>query len=239
MENKLRDVLEGKELELNGESCTVKLLDVMPRLVKRNVEDAIVISARTSTGLGLKSEEQDRKLVRYLLRNAHTSPLESVKLTFHISCPIFTSRHLIRHRTANVNEFSQRYAQVREGHYTPKLRLQCKKNKQSSEEDTKVPEEALSLLEETEKLLKQIETNYEELLKLGVAREVARYCLPLSTWTELVYTLDLNNFIKFLRLRTHESAQKEVREVANFMWQLCKDLMPTVAEYLAEEGCVE
>jgi thymidylate synthase (FAD) len=228
------DVLSGRSLCIFKPSCTVELLDVMPRLVKRTIEDAIIISARTSTGNGLKTEQEDKRLLLYLLRNNHTSPLESVKFSFRIKCPIFTARQLIRHRTANINEFSQRYAQV-EGRYKPLdnprgIRVQSTINKQGSVDEENNPQ-VIQKIEEVENLLDQIDQKYKELLQLNVAREIARFCLPLSTWTVLVFTMDLNNFLKFLRLRLDHHAQEEIRDVASSMWDLTKDLMPTVREF--------
>ena len=235
----LIDVLQGVETKVEFASGHVILLDVMPRKVQRSIEDAIVRSARTSFASGLKSAKQDSKLVRYLLVNRHTSPLESVKFSFHIKCPVFTSRQLIRHRTANINEFSMRYAQV-QGRYKPisdpeGIRMQCSVNKQSSTEASSDKlEQIYPLMYQTEELLDQIQANYEKLLALGCAKEVARFCLPMSSWTELILTLDLNNFLKFLSLRMDSHAQQEIRDVAEGMWKLTKDLMPTVRDWFEE-----
>nr|WIL03961.1 thymidylate synthase [Cedratvirus lena]WIL04543.1 thymidylate synthase [Cedratvirus duvanny] len=238
-EDNLIDVLKGVKREVVFASGHVKILDIMPRLVERSIEDAIVRSARTSFASGLKSKEQDAKLVRYLLLNRHTSPLESVKFTFHIRCPVFTARQLIRHRTANINEFSMRYAKV-QGRYRPirdpeGIRIQCSVNKQSSTEASLEKEAQIyPLMYQTEELLDQIQENYEKLLTLGCAKEVARFCLPMSSWTELIFTIDLNNFLKFLSLRMDSHAQKEIRDVAEGMWNLTKDLMPTVRDWFEE-----
>ncbi|SPN79005.1 Thymidylate synthase ThyX [Brazilian cedratvirus IHUMI] len=240
-DDNLINVLKGVEREVSFASGHVKLLDVMPRLVERSIEDAIVRSARTSFASGLKSKEQDSKLVRYLLKNRHTSPLESVKFTFHLRCPVFTARQIIRHRTANINEFSMRYARV-QGRYKPiadpeGIRMQCSLNKQSSTEaSSEKLDQLYPLMYQTEELLDQIQENYEKMLALGCAKEVARFCLPMSSWTELIFTIDLNNFLKFLSLRMDSHAQKEIRDVAEGMWKLTKDLMPTVRDWFEENN---
>jgi thymidylate synthase (FAD) len=241
LEDGLIDVLQGVITSTEFASGHVKLLDVMPRKVERSIEDVIVRSARTSFASGLKSKEQDDKLVRYLLKNRHTSPLESVKFSFHVRCPIFTARQLIRHRTANINEFSMRYAQV-QGRYKPisdpqGIRMQCNVNKQSSQEaPSEKMDQIYPLMYQTEELLDQIQENYEKMLALGCAKEVARFCLPMSSWTELIFTIDLNNFLKFLSLRMDLHAQKEIRDVAEGMWNLTKDLMPTVRDWFEESN---
>lgn len=233
------DVLYNRPRVIEKPSCTVELLDVMPRLPQRGIEDAIAISARTSTGGELKSPEEDKRLIRYLLKNQHTSPFESVKFTFRIKCPLFTSRQLLRHRTANVNEFSQRYSEVK-GRYNPLdnprgIRMQSSVNKQGSSVDG-IPERAVQAVAEIESLLDQIESKYKELLSLGVAREVARYCLPLSSWTVIVFTIDLHNFLKLLKLRLDHHAQLEIQDVTRSMWDLVKDIMPVVRDWFQEEG---
>ncbi|SPN78857.1 Thymidylate synthase ThyX [Cedratvirus Zaza IHUMI] len=235
----LIDVLRGVRNKIEFASGHVILVDIMPRKVQRSIEDAIVLSARTSFASGLKSIKQDSKLVRYLLVNRHTSPLESVKFSFHLRLPVFSARQIIRHRTANINEFSMRYAQV-QGRYKPisdpeGIRVQCSVNKQSSKEASLEKEEQIyPLMYQIEELLDQVQENYEKLLALGCAKEVARFCLPMSSWTELIFTIDLNNFLKFLSLRMDHHAQKEIRDVAGAMWELTKDLMPTVRDWFEE-----
>jgi len=221
----------------------VRLVDVMPRLVPqgRTIESAIVRSARVSFGQGLKTPEEDARLVRYLIKNSHTSPLESVKFSFHIRCPLFVAVHLIRHRTANVNMFSQRYAESDDSYMHPSqiekgIRAPSKTNKQAG--DTEITNgEVIRLIEDTEALLDQIFVNYHKLLEAGVAKEVARFCLPQATYTELYYTMDLNNLLKFLRLRDDTHTQHETRVFAHAMKELIRPLLPVVfAETEIEEN---
>ncbi len=225
------DVLQGK----------VKLVDCMPRLILPGhlAEESIVRSARVSFGTGLKSAQEDQKLIRYLVKNQHTSPLESVKFTFAIRCPKFVAIQLIRHRTANINEFSQRYAEIDEDLYhkpsvvSNGIRMQCPFNKQSSSGE-KIPEGKELLIKEkvreTEDLLDQVLVKYHELVDLGVAKEIARFCLPMGIYTDLYYTMDLNNLLKFLKLRVDEHAQYETRVFAQAMLDLIRPLVPTVLE---------
>ncbi len=212
----------------------VKLVDVMPRIVLkgRTIESRIIETARISTNSGLKDIETDRKLLRYLFRNYHTSPFENVKFTFHFKVPLFVRTHLIRHRTANVNEFSQRYAEIKKDEYwTPdknSLRTNLKKNPQSSEKIGNDDKKKLIELEleRTDLLLQQIFQSYHKLLDLGLSREIARFCLPESTYTELFYTMDLNNLMKMLYLRLDEGAQYETQVVAQAMLDLITPLIP-------------
>lgn len=236
---KLTDVMKNNPLlVVETNSCKVTLIDVMPRKVLRTVEDSIIRSARTSTTMDMKSPEEDAKLILYLLKNFHTSPLEAVKFSFIIDCPIFVARHFLRHRTANVNEFSQRYSRVDKGFYRPSsdpegIRLQARRNKQSSEIG-ELSEEVLLAFQEAEEAAENSYQKYLKLVELGVAREVARFCLPLSTWTTINFTIDLNNFLKMLRLRLDKTSQKESRDVAEAMWKLTRDLMPTVRDWFEQ-----
>jgi len=217
----------------------VRLVDVMPRIVPvdRTCECSIVQSARVSTGRGLKNHEDDKKLIRYLYLHQHTSPFESVKFTFHIRAPIAVRTHFIRHRTANVNEFSQRYAPLDtvstkdDWFYKPSrsLRSQSVVNKQGSGGQL-TDDETVELAEEGERLCEQIYNVYEALLKKGVAREVARMYLPLATYTEFYFTMDLHNLLKFLYLRDDIHTQEETRVFASAMRELITPLVPTVID---------
>lgn len=215
----------------------VKLVDAMPRLVPegRTVESAIVKSARVSYGQGLKSKEEDDRLVRYLIKNAHTSPLESVKFTFHVRAPTFVAVHLIRHRMSNINMFSQRYAEIKDDSYCHPsrmesgIRMQSKTNKQVGD-IVATDETAIALVKETEELLDKVIGNYHKMIELGIAKEVARFCLPQATYTELYYTMDLNNLLKFWKLRDDSHTQYETRVIAHAMKELVRPLLPIVFE---------
>ena len=219
----------------------VRLVDCMPRLIPvgRTLEVSVVQSARISTGAGLKDKVSDDNLIRYLYRNGHTSPFESVKFTFHIRCPIFVRTHLIRHRTANINEFSQRYSEIKDGsYYSPLddegsgLRIQSRLNKQSSVQDTSKRTELEAECEKAEEHVDALFVGYEHLIKLGMARETARAYLPVSTYTELYYTMDLHNLMKFLRLRVDPHTQMETRVFAEAMRNLIEPLVPIAMDCL-------
>lgn len=230
----------------------VRLVDCMPRLIPpdRTLEVAVVSSARISTFApsqattsaarpGLKGKVVDDNLVRYLYRNGHTSPFESVKFTFHIKCPIFVRTHLIRHRTANINEFSQRYSEVKDGEYYSPLetgiRLQSKTNKQGSitvEDEKAELNELKQLCSHADAHIEDLFGLYDSMIKGGMSRETARYCLPNSTYTELFYTMDLHNLLKFFRLRLDEHTQYETRLIAQAMHDLIAPLVPIAIECL-------
>lgn len=219
----------------------VSLIDCMPRLIPpdRTLEVAIVQSARISTGNGLKDKTADDNLVRYLYRESHTSPFESVKFTFHIRCPIFVRTQLIRHRTANINEFSQRYSVIKDSsYYSPLesegfgLRIQSRQNKQSSSSlDSGETRDALTeKCQQAEEHVEALFAMYEELIKLGMARETARAYLPVATYTELYFTMDLHNLLKFLRLRMDSHTQAETRVFAQAMHDLILPLVPVALD---------
>jgi len=226
------DVLQGKSLRVE---CLpphgfVELIDAMPRLVPEDrptCDFAVAQAARTSTGLGLKSPEEDRNLIRYCMRHAHTSVFEMVEFKWVMAMPIFVARQFIRHRTANVNEFSGRYSVMPDLFYYPEdARLQSTTNKQGSE-DAKVPEDVSQRF--TEWLTRtsgESFTAYEGLVKDGVARELARVGLPLNLYTRWTWKCDLHNTFHFLRLRADSHAQKEIRVYAEAMLRILTPLIP-------------
>ncbi len=184
----------------------VRLVDCM------GDDPAVVQSARVSYCSGTKTPSDDRGLIRYLLRNRHTTPFEMVEFKFHIRAPIFVARQWLRHRTASVNEMSARYSIVDTGYFLPeRLREQSATNKQCSTG----PLEGDEFL-----LLKQKAScdlafhTYEELLRRGCSRELARTHLPQSTFTEFYWKINLHNLLHFLKLRLSDHAQKEIRDLA-------------------------
>ena len=185
----------------------VKLVDYMGS-DKRIVEAARVSYASNSVE---KTDEENKKLIDYLLRNGHTSPFEQVVFTFHIKMPIFCQRQLIRHRMARVNEISGRYTKLDSEFFVPEhLRTQAEGNKQSSNEEEYVEDE-LELLNCMVEEQAQIAHNYDTYIGDGVSRELARINLPVSTYTEFYWQMDLSNLIKFMGLRSDKHAQKEIR----------------------------
>ncbi len=211
----------------------VSLVDCMPRMVPqgKTADFAIVQAARVSYGEGTKQVSEDRGLVRYLMRHRHSTPFEMVEFKFHIAMPIFIARQWIRHRTANVNEYSARYSIVPDRFYRPSpelVRKQSKSNRQGGDEpiDAGTAEEFLHLLEKAE-------AHYQEYLQLtekGVARELARTALPVSVYTEWYWKCDLHNIFHFLSLRMDEHAQQEIQDYARSMYDMIKPIVPQACE---------
>jgi thymidylate synthase (FAD) len=182
--------------------------------------------------------DDDRKLLRYLLRHRHTTPFEQCEMKFLIRIPMDAWRQMIRHRTANVNEYSTRYVEaIDRNDVTPSdgWRSQSKNNKQGSSGEVEgwpdympdthlTPGEYLSAKEFD--FHKQAREVYQERLAFGVAREQARKDLPLSTYTEAYWKCDLHNILHFLGLRMDSHAQKEIRDYANAMASIVKQLFP-------------
>jgi thymidylate synthase (FAD) len=237
----MRDVMGGSSrLEIKiHEHGFVALVDTMPRLVPegQTADSAIVQAARVSYGQGTKKVSEDRGLIRYLMRHRHTTPFEMVELKFHIAMPIFIARQWIRHRTANVNEYSARYSIVPDRFYRPTLdsvRKQSKSNRQGGEENFRpdTPEEArtaedfLHFLDQTEATY----ARYQEFTEKGVSREMARIGLPVSVYTEWYWKCDLHNTLRFLALRMDAHAQQEIRDYARAMYALMEPIVPIALE---------
>ncbi len=205
----------------------VRLIDVM------GDDRAIVQAARVSYGEGTRTPSDDRKLIRYLMRHRHTSPFEMVEFKFHIKLPIFVARQWIRHRTANVNEYSGRYSILPEEFYEPALeqiRPQSPANKQGRA-STPLPEaQAEAILERLRRTQQALYAEYQELLAQNVARELARINLPLSLYTEWYWKIDLHNLFHFLRLRLDEHAQYEIRVYARAIAEIVKAVVPLAWE---------
>jgi thymidylate synthase (FAD) len=196
-------------------------------------DQAVVQAARVSYGEGTKKVSDDRGLIRYLMRHRHTTPLEMVEIKFLCRVPMDTWRQWIRHRTANVNEYSTRYSlAIDAAQHTPpdEWRTQATTNRQGSE--GLLPREVGEELTKTEaELLAKTRELYEKRIEMGVAREQARKDLPLSTYTEAYWKIDLHNLLHFLALRMDEHAQLEVRQYATAMGeQILKPLFPLVWE---------
>jgi len=211
----------------------IALVDAMPRLVPegKTADAAIVQAARVSYGQGTKKVNEDRGLVRYLMRHRHSTPLEMVELKFHIAMPIFIARQWIRHRTANVNEYSARYSIVPDRFYRPTIediRAQSSSNRQGGEGavDASTAEEFLAMLDRAEHEYKR----YLELTDQGLARELARAALPVSVYTEWYWKCDLHNIFHFLSLRMDPHAQKEIRDYADAMFALIQPIAPIACE---------
>jgi thymidylate synthase (FAD) len=234
-EGEMVDVMGGAarwELKVHDHGL-VALCDVMPRLAPagKTADFAIVQAARVSYGQGTKRLNEDRGLIRYLARHRHTTPFEMVEFKFHHVMPIFVARQWIRHRTANVNEYSARYSVVRDLFYrpTPKsVRKQSAANRQGGEEpvDDLTAREFCEYLDSAAAAYAQ----YEKFLEKGVARELARIALPVNVYTQWYWKCDLHNLLHFLSLRMDAHAQQEIRDYASAMFALIQPIVPIAAE---------
>ena len=188
--------------------------DGFVRVVDYMGDDAsIVQAARVSYGSGTKKVHEDRGLIRYLMRHRHTTPFEMCELKLHVRVPMDCWRQWIRHRMANVNEYSTRYSEAIDAtQRTPETewRTQDAGNRQGSA-DRLALEVGSGLTRQEEELQNSARRVYEERLAAGVAREQARKDLPLSTYTEAYWKIDLHNLLHFLSLRMDAHAQLEIR----------------------------
>ncbi len=177
---------------------------------------AIVQAARVSYGKGTKRVSEDRTLIRYLMRHAHTTPFEMCEIKLHVRVPMDAWRQWIRHRTASVNEYSTRYSEAIDAaqRTSPDAwRLQSSANRQGS--GGLVPlEDGERLSAEEAELQRRAREVYSSRIAAGVAREQARKDLPLSTYTEAYWKIDLQNLLHFLQLRMDYHAQQEIRAYA-------------------------
>lgn len=191
---------------------------------------AVVQAARVSYGEGTKHTSDGETLIRYLMRHRHTTPFEMAELKFLIRVPMDCWRQWIRHRTASVNEYSTRYSVAIDSMQETdprEWRTQSTDNKQGSGEC--LPDAAgLLLTLEEQHLHEQARQVYESRLKAGVAREQARKDLPLSTYTESYWKIDLHNLLHFLALRLDDHAQKEIRLYALAILEIVSPLFPAV-----------
>jgi thymidylate synthase (FAD) len=216
----------------------VCLVDVM------GDDDAVVQAARVSYGEGTRRVSDDRTLIRYLLRHRHTTPFEMAEIKLLIRAPMDCWRQWIRHRTASVNEYSTRYSiAIDAAQSTPPdgWRSQAVENRQGS--GTPLPVDLGAQLSLSERALQEeCRRVYQERLDRGVAREQARKDLPLSTYTEAYWKIDLHNLLHFLALRMDDHAQKEIRDYANAIgMQIVAPLFPVVWEAFVDyrQGVLE
>ncbi|MFQ5511975.1 MAG: FAD-dependent thymidylate synthase [Candidatus Krumholzibacteriia bacterium] len=196
-------------------------------------DESIVQAARVSYGRGTKKVSEDRGLIRYLLRHRHTTPFEMCEIKLHVRVPMDCWRQWIRHRTANVNEYSTRYSiAIDSSQQTPAggWRRQSASSKQGSE--GWVAEERGAELSRQEAELQDFSRRvYQERLDAGVAREQARKDLPLSTYTEAYWKIDLHNLLHFLSLRMDDHAQEEIRAYSRVIGnEIVRRWCPTVWE---------
>jgi thymidylate synthase (FAD) len=201
-------------------------------------EAAIVQAARVSYGTGTKSFSEDRGLLRYLMRHRHTTPFEMCEIKLHVKLPIFVARQWVRHRTANINEYSARYSILAREFYVPNvvdIAKQSTTNKQGRADgtDDMRPEEVQEIIREAATVAFD---SYDMLIAddeaddYGVARELARIVTPVSTYTEWYWKVDLHNLLHFLSLRADPHAQKEIRVYAEIICKIVEAWLPNVWE---------
>ncbi|MBN2906879.1 MAG: FAD-dependent thymidylate synthase [Rhodobacteraceae bacterium] len=193
---------------------------------------AICQAARVSYGTGTKAVSNDEGLIRYLMRHWHSTPFEMCEVKFHVKLPVFVARQWIRHRTANVNEYSARYSILDREFYIPApdaLAAQSTVNNQGRGELLE-GEEAARVLEILKSDAMRAYDNYEAMLsqdgQKGLARELARMNLPANIYTQWYWKVDLHNLFHFLRLRADVHAQYEIRVYAQLMCEIVADWVP-------------
>ena len=196
-------------------------------------DGSVVQAARVSYGEGTRKVSDDRQLIRYLLRHAHTTPFEMAEVKFVVRVPMDCWRQWIRHRTASVNEYSTRYSLAidsMQSTHDDEWRSQAANNRQGSA--GLLPRSAGHDLTQSEQELQSLARRvYEERLAAGIAREQARKDLPLSTYTEAYWKIDLHNLLHFLALRMDSHAQLEIRRYAETIGQqIVQPLFPLVWE---------
>jgi len=221
------DAIKGKYFRVLDHGF-VSLVDYM------GDDAAVVQAARVSYGAGTKTPKDDRATLRYMRRQRHTSPFEQVELKFHVKLPIFVARQLIRHRTANINEYSMRFSLPFMQFYMPKpehMGTQSKKNKQGRAEPVSV-EHGSRILDKWAHLQRESVELYELITAKDVdlARELARMHLPVSIYTEWYWKIDMHNLMHFLCLRCDGHAQWEIQQFSNMKASMMKLVAPVSYE---------
>ncbi|WP_323008980.1 FAD-dependent thymidylate synthase [Paracoccus sp. (in: a-proteobacteria)] len=227
----LRAVSEGMENHLYKahevlDHGLIRVIDYM------GDDSAITQAARVSYGRGTKSVSNDEGLIRYLMRHWHSTPFEMCEVKFHVKLPVFVARQWIRHRTANVNEYSARYSILDREFYIPgpeQLAAQSTVNNQGRGQVLEGDEAARVLDILREDAMRSYD-HYEQMLsqenQQGLARELARMNLPANVYTQWYWKVDLHNLFHFLRLRADSHAQYEIRAYAEAMCGIVKDWVP-------------
>jgi thymidylate synthase (FAD) len=227
----LRAVSEGMEAHLYRahpvlDHGFIRVIDYM------GDDSAIVQAARVSYGAGTKHVQNDEGLIRYLMRHWHSTPFEMCEVKLHVKLPVFVARQWIRHRTANVNEYSARYSILDREFYIPEpqqLAAQSTVNNQGRGE-VLAGEESARVLQMLKSDAAQMYDHYEAMLsqdgQQGLARELARMNLPMNIYTQWYWKVDLHNLFHFLRLRADPHAQYEIRVYAEAIAACVKDWVP-------------
>jgi thymidylate synthase (FAD) len=201
----------------------VSLVDYM------GTDECIERAARVSYGYGTRQTSQTRGLLRYLRRHLHTTPSEMVEFKFHCSMPMFVARQWIRHRSANVNEYSGRYSLMPMLFYTPseeQLQTQSKRNNQGRSGTAVDPLKYAEAVRRWNEIREKSRETYEWMTFEDMARELSRIDLPLSTYTQWYWKIDLHNLLHFLKLRVDSHAQWEIQEFGRVMAGMLKRVAP-------------
>jgi thymidylate synthase (FAD) len=197
---------------------------------------SIAAVARTSYKKGTKAVSTDEQLIRYLMRHKHMSPFEQVFVQLYFKAPIFVMRQAMRHRTWSWNEVSGRYSEIADEAYLPNVEMLTTQDARNKQARTATPvEDAAVIRDSMQSDQASLFHNYRGYLQEGLAREVARVNLPLSTYTEVVAAVDLRNLLHFLSLRYSAHAQYEIRVYAEAIYEMLKPLFP--ATFKAWEAC--
>ncbi|WP_121063980.1 FAD-dependent thymidylate synthase [Chachezhania antarctica] len=224
----LRAVAPGMEAHLYSahpvlDHGFVRVIDYM------GDDAAICQAARVSYGRGTKSVQNDEGLIRYLMRHWHSTPFEMCEVKLHVKLPVFVARQWIRHRTANVNEYSARYSILDREFYIPApehVAAQSTQNNQGRGE-VLADDDAAEVLEVLKADAARSYDHYEEMIEgKGLARELARMNLPANIYTQWYWKVDLHNLFHFLRLRADPHAQYEIRVYAEEIGRLTADWVP-------------
>jgi len=201
----------------------VSLVDYM------GTDECIERAARVSYGYGTRQTSQTRGLLRYLRRHMHTTPSEMIEFKFHCSMPMFVARQWIRHRSANVNEYSGRYSLMPMLFYTPseeQLQTQSKRNNQGRSGTAVASEKYAEAVRRWNEIREKSRETYEWMTLEDMARELSRIDLPLSTYTQWYWKIDLHNLLHFLKLRVDSHAQWEIQEFGRVMAGMLKRVAP-------------
>ncbi|HBM17037.1 MAG TPA: FAD-dependent thymidylate synthase [Lentisphaeria bacterium] len=215
-----------KHVKVLGDQGWIGLIDMM------GTEATIVNAARVSFGkIKQTMDDKDIELLKYLIENKHTSPLEHIVFTFSVHCPLFVRGQWHRHRTWSYNEISRRYTDFDLTFYVPsQLREQSKSNRQASVEGSSIKDSELKA--QIDKHNKGSLDFYNYLISKGVCREQARGVLPQNMMVTFWATVDLSNLLHFLELRDHSHAQWEIREYGKAIKELIAPYLPNLAKYL-------
>ncbi len=192
-------------------------------------DESIEHAARVSYGYGTRKRSATRGLIRYLRRHLHTTPSEMVELKFHCAMPMFVARQWVRHRTASINEYSARYSLMPLLFYSPgadNFSLQSASNNQGREEDAAPERLYEDAIRRWEDVRASASRAYTWMVQEDVARELARIDLPLSTYTQWYWKIDLHNLLHFLTLRVDDHAQWEIQEFGRVMAGMLKRVAP-------------